>query len=67
MELGMEDYTVSPPTDDQVDQLILDYAVSGRLSHNDLDTMVTYIHAMREKVSRYEQCIIPKDETGKWH
>ena len=60
----MEDYTVIPPTDDQIDQLILDSAVSGRLSPTGLDMMVNYVRAMRDKVGQCEQYITPKDQTG---
>ncbi len=52
-----------PPTDAQIDRLLLDLAGSGRLSHNHQGTLVAYIRSMREKVSQHDQYIIPKDRT----
>ena len=63
----MEHYTVSPPTDDQIDQLILDAAVSGRLSPAGLDMLVNYVRVMRDKADQREQYIILKDQIGKFH
>lgn len=41
-----------PPSDEQIDRLILEVAVSGRISHTDLETLATHIHTLRAQASR---------------
>ncbi len=57
----------SLPTHDQIDQIFLDSAVSGRLSPTDLDMLVNYIRAIRDKDNQREDYIIPGGETGRRH
>jgi hypothetical protein len=41
-----------PPSDAQIDRLILEVAVSGRISHTDLETLTTHIHTLRAQAVR---------------
>ena len=61
----MEKFSMQPPSDKQIDQIILDSAVSGRLFPNDLDMLVHYIRALRDKGGQRGYYITSRDETGK--
>ena len=45
----MDNNSRSLPTDGQIDRILLDCAASRRLSLDDLDRLVNYIRAMRDK------------------
>ncbi len=40
-------YSSRPPSDAQIDRLILEVAVSGRISHTDLETLAAHIRILR--------------------
>ena len=58
----MKSSSYDPPTDKQINGLLLNCAVSGRLSRDDLDMLVTYILAMRENPTAENS--IPSGEFG---
>ena len=62
----MDDNSRPLPTDDQIDQLILDCAFSGRLALNGVDMLVNYVRAMRGKICHCEEYIIPEGKSIKF-
>lgn len=56
----MKDNSSAPPTDDQIDELILKFSRSGRVSPNSLDMLAAYIRAVRHRGSGYKQYINQK-------
>ena len=54
--------THRPLSDEQIDRLILKVAVSGRISHTDLESLATHIHTLRAQT--YGPAIIPARTPG---
>ena len=48
----MTKHSSRPPNDAQIDQLILEVAASGRISHTDLETLAAHIHTLRSQAMR---------------